>query len=218
VSTLLLMGRRKMKGVLPLHLRLSVLRFLLALGTTVLIIATTQQDTPFIVASRETFYSWLLDDESMQRVGDKGFFYDVDDCAQAINRSIVQYYELPRDGLDSCVPRKAPSPKLKEEKRKKRGEERRRGRKPKLKEEDRALETPHPLGTFVSLPRSHPSANSEPSPRLTGAAYPNQAPLSPLSSDSSSSNVEGAGMSYHVAPPWPCESSGSRRTRPYVRR
>jgi hypothetical protein len=42
-------------------------------------------------------------------VGDKGFFYDVDDCAQAINRSIVQYYELPRDGLDSCVPRKAPS-------------------------------------------------------------------------------------------------------------
>lgn len=74
-------------------LRLTVLRVLLALGTTVLIIATTQQDTPFIVASRETFHSWLLEDEGIHRVDDKGFFYEVEDCAQAINRSLVTSYE-----------------------------------------------------------------------------------------------------------------------------
>jgi hypothetical protein len=103
------MGRRKLASPRLRSLRLSVLRVLLALGTTVLIIATTQQDTPFIVASRETFYSWLLEDEGIQRVGDKGFFYEVEDCAQAINRSLVTYYELPRDGLDSYeLPRSAP--------------------------------------------------------------------------------------------------------------
>lgn len=35
------------------------------------------QDTPFIVASKETFYEMLLDSEMVHRHGDRGFIYEV---------------------------------------------------------------------------------------------------------------------------------------------
>eukprot|EP00959_Pyramimonas_sp_CCMP1952_P191071 3995625-Pyramimonas_sp.AAC.1 len=91
----------KKRGGAGLGYRIIGLHAIIALGTTLLIVSVIHQDTPFIVASKETFYEMMFDDETVQRDGAKGFLYEIEDCVKAVNQSIVTYYNLPSVGLDA---------------------------------------------------------------------------------------------------------------------
>ncbi|GAQ80526.1 hypothetical protein KFL_000560160 [Klebsormidium nitens] len=77
---------------------LSSLHLVVAILLTIKIAAVVREDTPFIVASTATFSDMFL--AGVQRHGEIGLLYEIDDCVASINRTIDTYFKLPRTGLD----------------------------------------------------------------------------------------------------------------------
>ena len=85
----------------PLLFRLVVLQIGVAFLTTANIVANVHQDTPFVVASKGTFYDLFFDQNDITRKGNRGFLYGIDDCIKSVNNSIESYYNLPRTALEA---------------------------------------------------------------------------------------------------------------------
>jgi len=78
----------------------------LAILTTFVICLVSNQDTPFIVASKESFYDMFFNDIPRDDAN-FGYIYSMDECVESVSNSIRTFYDLPKYGLGAYnVPKK----------------------------------------------------------------------------------------------------------------